>query len=361
MELVKKIKEMDFVLIAATLVIAGVGLVSLFSFNAEVATRQAFFIAGGVLLMFVFSLVDWRAFRENSYIILLLYLLSLFSLYGLLWFGPTIRGVNRWYRVGDFLFDPAEVFKIVIIILLAKFFSKRHVEMYRVSHIIMSGLYVALPAYLIFRQPDLGSALVLMVMWMGVLIVSGIKIKHFLAIVGIGLITLAVGWFFFLADYQKDRAISFVNPELDPQGIGWGQTQAKIAVGSGGLLGKGFGSGTQTQHGFLPEPETDFIFAAIAEEFGFVGVFVLIGGWLVFFWRIILIILYSKSNFPRLFAVGFSFLILTQVFINIGMNLGILPIIGTPLPLVSYGGSNLLFVFVSLGVLQSIRKDIRRY
>ncbi len=176
----------------------------------------------------------------------------------------------------------------------------------------------------------------------------------------IGIIALLLGWTFFLADYQKDRAISFLNPELDPQGIGWGQAQAKIAVGSGGLLGKGFGSGTQTQYGFLPEPETDFIFAAIAEEFGFLGVFVLILFLIIFLWRIIIIIFRSKSNFPRLFATGFAILITTQAFINIGMNLGLLPIIGTPLPLVSYGGSNLLFVFLGLGILQSMRRDTKR-
>ncbi len=360
MDVTKKIREMDFVLLLATLVIAGIGLLSLFSINPAAASRQVVFLLGGVLVMFVFSLIDWRAFRENSYVILVLYLLSVFSLYGLLLFGPTIRGVNRWYRVGDFLFDPAEVFKIVILILLAKFFSKRHVEMYKVSHIILSGIYVAIPAFLIFRQPDLGSALVLVIMWAGMLIISGIKLKHFLAILGIGLLFFVIGWTFFLADYQKDRAISFVNPELDPQGIGWGQSQAKIAVGSGGFFGKGFGGGTQAQYGFLPEPETDFIFAAIAEEFGFVGAGFLIIAFGIFFWRIVLIILRSQSNFPRLFASGFVVLVLTQMFINIGMNLGLLPIIGTPLPLVSYGGSNMLFVFLGLGIIQSIKKDTRK-
>ncbi len=356
----KSIRKIDFVCILSAIFISSIGVISLFSFNPEAATRQLFFVIGGLFLMFLFSFLDWRAFRENPYIILTLYLLSTLSLYGLLLFGPTIRGVNRWYRVGDFLFDPAEVFKIVIIILLAKFFSKRHVEMYRFSHIVLSGFYVLLPAYFIFRQPDLGSSLVIVIAWIGVLIVSGIKVKHFVLIVVTGLIVLTLGWFFFLADYQKDRAISFVNPELDPQGIGWGQAQAKIAVGSGGLLGKGFGSGTQTQYGFLPEPETDFIFAAVAEEFGLLGVAVLIVSFIVFLWRIMLVALRSNNNFPRLFAVGFATLIATQAIINIGMNLGVFPIIGTPLPLVSYGGSNLLFVFIGLGILQSMNKDTSR-
>ncbi len=356
----KRIKELDFVLLFSALVISTIGVLSIYSSNPSLFPRQAGFIISGFILMFFVSFIDWRTFRENSYFVLALYFLSLFSLYGLLLFGPTVRGVQRWYRIGDFLFDPAEVFKIVIVILLAKYFSTRHVEMYKISHIVLSGFYVLLPAFLIFRQPDLGSAIILIIMWMGVLLISGIKVRHFVILMMLGVVVLTSGWMFFLKDYQKDRAISFINPQLDPQGIGWGQSQAKIAVGSGGLLGKGLGSGTQTQYGFLPEPETDFIFAAIAEELGFVGVFILLISFAVFLWRIILIILHSKTNFPRLFASGFAILVLTQIFINIGMNLGLLPIIGTPLPLVSYGGSNLLFVFLGMGILQSIRREIKR-
>lgn len=355
----KRIKEFDLVLLAAVVVVSAVGTLSLLSTNPTLAMRQAVFIFSGLFVMFFVSLIDWRIFKEKSSLVLGLYFFSVIALYGLLAFGPVIRGVQRWYRIGDFLIDPGEIFKIVIIILLAKFFSTRHVEMYKVSHIILSGLYVFFPVFLIFRQPDLGSAIILVIMWGGILIISGIKLRHFLALIIMGIVLLTSGWFFFLEDYQKDRAIAFVDPQLDPQGIGWGQSQAQIAVGSGGLFGKGFGKGTQTQYGFLPEPETDFIFSAIAEEFGFLGVFVLIGAFAVFLWRIIIVIMSSKTNFPRLFAAGFTILLLTQAFINIGMNLGLLPIIGTPLPLVSYGGSTILFVFIGLGVIQSIRKEFK--
>jgi rod shape determining protein RodA len=356
--ILKRIKELDFVLIFLILSISTIGLLSINSSNPGLFLRQLIFIILGFFLMVLVSFIDWRAFRENSYFILIMYFISTFSLFGLLVFAPAIRGVQRWYRVGDLLFDPAELFKIVIIILLAKFFSTRHVEMYKISHIILSGIYVAIPAFLVFRQPDLGSATILIIMWIGVLLISGIKLKHFIIILLMGAVTLSLGWMFFLKDYQKDRAIAFINPQLDPQGIGWGQSQAKIAVGNGGLLGTGLGNGTQTQYGFLPEPETDFIFSAISEEMGFVGAGTLIILYALFLWRILIIILRSKTNFPRLFASGFVILVLTQAFINIGMNLGLLPIIGTPLPLVSYGGSNLLFVFLGLGILQSIRKEI---
>ncbi len=360
--LVKRFKELDFVLLFSVLAISSIGILSIYSSakDPSLYVKQIIFVVGGFFLMYIVSFFDWRSFRENSYFILILYFFSVFLLYGLIAFGPVIKGVQRWYRIGDFLFDPAEVFKIVIIILLAKYFSTRHVEMYKVSHIILSGIYVLIPAFLIFKQPDLGSALILIIMWIGILFISGIKLKHFLIIFFGGVIFLALGWMFFLQDYQKDRAIAFINPELDPQGISWGQIQAQTAVGSGGIFGKGIKEGTQTQWGFLPEPQTDFIFSAISEEMGFLGAGTLLFFFGIFLWRVILIIVKSKTNFPRLFASGFAILFFTQMFINIGMNLGMLPIIGTPLPLVSYGGSNLLFVFLGLGILQSIRRDTMR-
>lgn len=353
------IKRLDFVLLFSVILISGIGLLSIYSSSPSLLLRQAVFVVGGIFLMVAISFIDWRSLKENSYIIIFLYLLSLFSLYGLLLFAPTIRNVRRWYEVGPILFDPGEITKIILIVLLAKYFSTRHAEMYNVLHIVLSGLYVLVPAFLIFKQPDLGSSLILIIMWIGVLFLSGIKLKHFMVLALIGATLFLSGWFFFLEDYQKDRAIAFINPELDPQGIGWGQTQAKIAVGSGGLFGKGIGSGTQTQYGFLPEPQTDFIFSAIAEEFGLVGVAILFFGFIVFLWRLVVIVFRSKTNFPRLFVFGFALLVLAQVFINIGMNLGLLPIIGTPLPLVSYGGSNLFFIFFCLGIIQNIQKDKR--
>jgi rod shape determining protein RodA len=357
--MLKKLKELDLILLASVAVISGMGLLSLFSVNPVYAHKQMIFIGGGFLIMFIVSFIDWRIFKENSYLVLSLYLVSLASLGGLFLFAREIRGVQRWYEIGPVFFDPAEVFKIILVILLAKYFSTRHTEMYKISHIFLSGLYVAVPAFLIFRQPDLGSALILITAWIAILIVSGIKLRHFMLLVAGGLILFTSGWFFFLEDYQKERAVAFLEPQLDPQGNGWGQNQAKIAVGSGGFWGKGFQEGTQTQYGFLPEPETDFIFSAIAEEFGFVGVTVLLSGFAVFLWRTLLVIVRSRTNFPRLFVTGFIVLVLTQVFINIGMNIGIMPIVGTPLPLVSYGGSNLLFVFIGLGIIQSLRRDIK--
>jgi len=231
----------------------------------------------------------------------------------------------------------------------------RHVEMYKVSHILLSGLYVLLPATLIFFQPDMGSVVILIVLWLAVLVFSGIKLRSFLVLIFCGLLALSLSWSFILKDYQKERVTSFVLSNEDPLGSGWHEAQSKIAIGSGGVFGQGFGSGPQTQYGFLPEPQTDFIFAAIAEEFGLVAVAGLLALFGIFIFRIIKTSLCASGNFARLFVSGFAVLIIVQIFINIGMNIGLLPIVGVPLPLVSYGGSSLLMIFLSLGIIQNIK------
>ncbi len=240
--------------------------------------------------------------------------------------------------------------------MLSKYFSTRHVELKRFQPIFSSGLYALLPALLILGQPDLGSAIALIAVWLGIIIFSGIKLRHFLVLTLIFLILFALGWRFWLRDYQKQRILSFLNPQLDKKGISWSVNQSKIAIGSGGWLAKGIGKGSQTQYGFLPEPQTDFIFSSIAEETGFLGVFILLAGLFFLFWRIIKIAVRATNNFTRLFAQGLGFLILSQSFINIGMCLGLFPVVGIPLPFVSYGGSQLLAFYLGLGILMSLEK-----
>ena len=354
-------KKFDLMLIGSTVLLCGFGLLSIYSssLGREDFTnfqKQIFFFIIGLVLMFILSSINWRIFRENSYLILILYFTCLVLLIGLFFFAPEIRGVKSWYKVGTFSIDPMEFAKIVLIILLAKYFSTRHVELYQIRHILLSGFYVFLPAFLIFLQPDLGAVIILVALWVGVLIISGIKLRHFLILLLIGLLLSVSVWSFLLKDYQKDRVISFISP-TDPLGSGWSQIQSKIAVGSGGIFGEGIGSGSQTQYGFLPEPQTDFIFAAIAEESGLAGIFVLMLLYVVLFWRIFKILFSSQSNFPRLFATGFLVILISQIFIHIGMNLGLLPIIGISLPLVSYGGSGLIATLAALGILQNIKNN----
>lgn len=354
------LKKLDWVLITVTVLLVGIGLLSIYSsslgrgnfFNFE---KQICFFALGFILMILFSFFDWRSFRQDPSLILIFYFLCLAALIGLYFFAPEIRGVRSWYKLGPISIDPIEFTKIVLIILLAKYFSMRHIEMYRPRHIILSGVYVLLPVLLFFFQPDLGSVLILIAIWIGVLLISGIKIRHFLILVLCGLLIFLAAWTFALKDYQKQRIVAYINPQIDPEGISWSVNQAKIAIGSGGVWGQGLGKGPQTQYGFLPEPQTDFIFAAVAEEFGLIGVGILLALFSFLIWRIIKIAISATSNFPRLFATGLAIILIFQVFIHIGMNLGILPIIGIPLPLISYGGSSLIATFIGLGILQSIK------
>jgi len=352
-------KKLDWVLIISSLLLVGFGLVSIYSSSLGMGDflnlkKQIIFLGISLFLMFLFSFFDWRGLRENPYLILILYFLCLLGLFGLFLFAPEIRGIRSWYRLGPLTLSPIEFAKIVLIILLAKYFSMRHIEMYRIRHILLSGAYILLPIILIFPQPDLGQVLILIALWVGVLLISGIKLRHFLILVLCFLLISILSWSFLLKDYQKERILSFLFP-YDPLGVSWSQNQAKIAVGSGGVFGQGLGSGSQTQYGFLPEPQTDFIFSAIAEETGLLGVSVLLFLFSILLWRIMKIAIDSQTNFPRLFASGLTIILVSQTFIHIGMNLDLLPIIGIPLPLISYGGSSLIATFIGLGILQSIK------
>ena len=354
------IKKLDWILIISATLLVAIGLLSIYSSSLGKGDfsnfeKQIIFFGIGVFLMFFLSLLDWRNLREDPYLILILYLICLFGLLGLFFFAPEIRGVKSWYKLGPVSIDPIEFTKIILIILLAKYFSKRHIEMYRARHILLSGVYILLPVILIFFQPDLGSVLILLLFWLGILIVSGIKLRHFLVLCLCGLIILCLSWSFLLKPYHKERVLSFVAPQLEPLGMSWTQNQSKIAIGSGGVFGQGIGKGSQTQYGFLPESQTDFIFASIAEETGLIGILVLFLLFAILIWRIMKIAILTASNFCRLFASGFTILLISSIFIHIGMNIGILPIIGISLPLISYGGSNLICIFIGLGILMSIR------
>lgn len=355
------LKKIDWLLIVVALLLVGIGLATLYSSSLSRGDfsnfrKQVIFFGVGFFLMFLLSFLDWRALRDDPYLILIFYLVCLLSLFFLFFFAPEIRGVKSWYKIGSLSVDPIELTKLVLIILLAKYFSTRHIEMYQIKHILLSGIYILFPAVLVFLQPNLGSVLILIALWVGILLLSGIKTRHFLILCFCFLLAFILSWQFLLKDYQRERVINFVAPQLaDPLKMGWSQNQAKIAIGSGGIFGKGLGRGSQTQYGFLPESQTDFIFAAIAEETGLIGVSFLFLLFLILIWRILKITISSHTNFPRLFASGFSILLVSQIFINIGMNIGILPIIGVSLPFISYGGSGLISTFLALGLLQSIK------
>ena len=359
MAFLSHIKKLDWGLIVPAVLLVCFGLAGIYStcvakgnfLNFE---KQIIFFAVGFLIMVGISFLDYRALKNNSYLILIFYGICLLLLIGLYFFAPTIRGTRGWYKVGLLSLDPIEPTKIVLIFLLAKYFSMRHVEMYKFRNIVFSGLYVLLPAFFVFIKPDMGGTSVLVLIWLGILLVSGIKLKHFLVLSMCFLLVAGFAWNFLLKDYQKERVTAFIFP-YDYFGASWSQNQTKISVGSGQIFGQGLAKGSQVQYGFLPEPHTDFIFSVLAEEWGMAGVVALFITYGFLVWRVLKIAIRSTSNFPRLFASGFAIVLIAQFFVNIGMNLSFLPVVGIYLPFISYGGSGLIGNFISLGILQSIK------
>jgi rod shape determining protein RodA len=360
--LTNQFRKLDWGIIIPAVLLVCFGLTAIFSTcvpkndfsNFE---KQIIFFAVGFLIMVAISFFDYRILRNNSYLILILYGVCLLLLLGLHFFAPVIKGTRGWYKIGILSLDPIEPTKIVLVVLLAKYFSMRHIEMYKFRHIIFSGIYVLLPAMLIFIKPDIGGTMVLLLIWLGLLFVSGIKVKHFLILSLCFVLVAGFSWQFLLKDYQKHRITSFLFP-YDYLGASWSQNQTKISIGSGQIFGQGLAKGSQVQYGFLPEPHTDFIFSVIAQEWGLIGVLALFVTYGFLVWRVLRIAIESQSNFSRLFASGFAIILTAQFFVNIGMNLSFLPVVGIYLPFISYGGSGLIGNFIALGILQSIK--IRR-
>ncbi len=352
------LRKLDWPLIIIVLLLTGVGLLTIYGIGSPeslvFAKKQLSFVVLGFILMLAISFFDYRVFKNYSSVLIVLYLFSLASLISVL-FSQEVRGASSWFQLGPINFEPIEFVKIIVILFLAKYFSLRHIEMYRIRHLVVSGFYIALLVLAVVIQPDFGSALVLISIWFGLIIVAGIKIRHLIILCLIMVLLLAGSWFGVLKDYQKQRILTFLNPQDDPFGRGYHISQSLIAVGSGGLFGQGLGAGSQAGLKFLPEQHTDFIFATLAEQRGLLGVSVLLFIFILLFWRIIKLILVSANNFSRLFAVGLVIMIFTQVVINVGMNMAVLPITGLTLPLVSYGGSSLVSIFLALGILQSIK------
>lgn len=352
------LKKLDWVLMVSVVILVAMGLLSIFStsfaYDKSFFYKQLGFIIAGFFLMLIFAFFDYRFFRNHPGLLIGLYILSILLLFGVFIFGSNIRGASSWFRIGIFHFEPVEFAKLVMILILAQYFSLRHIELYRIRHIIASGIYIGVPFILVFLQPDLGSAMILIFLWLGTMIIAGIKLRQLIILFLIGIIVFSIAWLGLLKNYQKDRIISFLNPYLDPLGSSYQRIQSVIAIGAGQFLGRGLGHGSQSQLDFLPEQHTDFIFASIAEEWGFIGVLIIFVFYCLLFWRIIKIALRSTNNFARLFCTGAVIIFLFQFFVNIGMNLGILPIAGISLPFISYGGSNLLISFVTLGIIQGI-------
>jgi rod shape determining protein RodA len=353
----KIFSHIDWLLVGATVPLVLVGLATMSSFVGQsyFFGRQLAWIILAYLAFFTLGLVDWRFLRRSG-TIASLFIFGLIILCLLLVVGHISRGAQSWFNIAGIGLQPADFMKVVLVMVLAKYFSRRHVEIAHIRHIIVSGLYALLPFMLILLQPDFGSALIIFAIWLGMIIVSGVSKKHLLAVFLIGTVAFGIMWLFVFAPYQKDRIKTFIHPLADIQGAGYNAYQSTIAVGSGEMIGKGVGYGTQSRLKFLPEYQTDFIFAAFAEEWGFIGVLILFFLFGVIIWRIILTSMQGASNFETLFGLGVAIILMTHFVIHVGMNIGLLPVTGLPMPFMSYGGSHLLTEFIALGILMGMRK-----
>lgn len=351
----KKLASIDWVLLLLSSIIVGASLVTLYTFDGSqnFFNRQILFFAIALIFFFIGSLIDLSVFRTTQ-IAFLGYLFFIGVLFALFIFGHTAKGAQSWFSIGQFAFQPTDFMKVATILVSAKFFSRRHVEIKHFKHVAISIVYMLVPFMLIFLQPDFGSAIALFLIWFGMILFSGLSKKHMIMFSIIGLSLFIFLWGFVFKEYQKNRIRNFINPTLDIKGTGYNAKQSIIAVGSGQIIGKGIGYGTQSRLNFLPEHETDFIFAAYAEEWGFIGSVLLIILYTLLLLRMSTIALYAQNNFEILILVGVVIFFLSHILINIGMNIGVMPITGITLPLMSYGGSHLLAEFFALGLVSSV-------
>lgn len=349
----KFLRSIDWflLLIPLILVILGLAIIYSLTYNSEnkLYISQLIFVGVGLGFMGLTSFVDYRFFKGSAYT---WYGIGIFLLILVLVIGKTVFGAKSWIDLGFYDLQPSEFFKIFLIIGLGAFLSDKVGELNFKNLIKALGL-IAIPVGLTMLQPDFGTAMILTVIGLGMIFATRIQTKYIVTFAVIVGLSLPVGWFA-LKDYQKERIMNFLNPTSDPYGSGYNVTQSIITVGNGGIFGQGFGHGAQSGLNFLPVAHTDFVFAGIAEATGFVGSVVLLLLFFIFLLRTLMLVKKSRDSFGSLVAVGVATFILVQLIINIGMNIGLLPVTGIPLPFISYGGTSLVTILIATGILQSI-------
>lgn len=349
-----RLRDFDWILLIITIILVVYGIIVIYSTaTAQVISgitkNQIIFASIGFMLFVVFILINYRSFKVGS---IYLYIITLILLCLVLILGRQTMGAVRWLDIGFFRLQPSEFAKLFLVIILAKFFSSRQ-EQGGIKLLILSGLYTVVPVILVMLQPDLGTALVFISIWLSMVFISNINKIYVLVLAGIGVLMTPIAWHF-LHDYQRKRILTFLNPQADPLGSGYNVIQSMIASGSGRIFGRGLGYGYQSQLKFLPIQHTDFIFAVLAEALGLVGAFVLLVLFFILLLRILKIASQASDDFGMFLSIGVFTMILFQVLINIGMNIGIMPVTGIPLPLISAGGSSLITTLVALGIVESI-------
>ncbi len=360
-------RDFDWVLLVFVLVICGLGVSEIYSTTygtkfSGAHVKQIYWILAGLGLMFAVSLLNYQILLENAH---WFYAASVLALLAVAFFGKKYLGARRWIQLpGGQHFEPSEWVKLVLIVALAKYFSEENEREASLPDVVKAGVIAAFPMLLVLKQPDLGTALTYTPVAIMALFLGGIKFRHAAVILLVAGVLAPALWHYgprlhLVKQYQKDRLTSFLHPEEDSQKSGYQLEQSKIAVGSGGIWGKGILKGTQTQGLFLPEPQTDFIFAAWSEEHGFVGALALL---LLYFMVLMRLIHNAQTASDRaggFVVMGVVAVLLFHILVNAGMVVGFMPVTGIPLPLMSYGGSSLLFMFLALGIVMNIR--MRRF
>lgn len=351
------LKNYDWILFFSTVLLLCFGLAEIYSIALSKETdlinfkKQVIFIIIGLSLLFILSFIDYHNIRNSANY---LYIFSILLLLSVLQFGKVIRGTRGWFDFGLFNFQPVEFVKIILIVYLARYFSTTAINIKPIKHLILTGIGTSILVLLVMKQPDFGSSLILLSIWGMLIILSGFNKKYLAVIAVMIMLGMASGWFFFFKDYQRQRIMTFLNPTKYSMDEGYNVTQAMIAVGSGGIMGRGIGFGSQSQLKFLPEAQTDFIFAVISEELGFFGVFLIMSFFTIFFLRIVKATKQINNDFGIYFLLGAGCLIFIQMFINIGMNIGLVPVVGISLPFLSYGGSSIVSSLALVGIIESI-------
>ncbi len=353
----KKLKKFEFLLVLSALALLVIGVMAVYSATYTRTTsfyqKQIIFSIVGIILFCVFSSIDYKIYSKYSkliYIFNVLFLLSVFFL------GSVRYGAQRWIVVGPINIQPSELAKLFVVLTFSDLLIRNYQDTFRgFKDLIFTALHIIPIFLLVAAQPDLGTGVVILFTYIVLIFMNGIDYKTFFTTGAIGVACMPLVYFFALRPYQRQRVITFLNPEADLLGSGWNIIQSKIAVGSGQMFGKGYLEGTQDKLRFLPESQTDFIFAVISEEFGFVGSLTIISLYLVLIFTILKIGQKTEDRYGQLICYGIASIIFFHTLVNIGMVIGVMPAKGLPLLLLSYGGSSLLFVFIMLGIVQSVK------
>lgn len=352
------LRQMDWIMIAAVTLLICFGLAEIYSValgrgGADLINfkKQLLFIGIGYAIMFFMAFFDYHVLRSYSSFF---FVSGLLLLLAVLFFGRTINGTKGWFYIMGLGVQPVEFIKLILIIFLARYFSAANMRGQAIKHLVLTGLGTLAFFALIILQPDFGSGLLLFGLWLMIVVWAGLEKKYLISLGGIVVVLFSLAWSFYFHDYQKQRILTFIDPSFNSLDQGYNVAQAIIAVGSGGLFGRGIGFGSQSQLKFLPESQTDFIFAVVSEELGFLGVSLMLFFFAVFLVRCLINLKKVNNDFGVYFILGVASLVFMEMFVNIGMNIGILPVIGIALPFVSYGGSSIIANLMMLGVVQSI-------